>query len=59
MDDDSAYLVLEPCLGRNLYQNLKELGKVNEKIVREWIRQVCTAVEFMHRNDIIHRDIKP
>jgi serine/threonine protein kinase len=59
VDDDCAYLVLEPCLGRNLYQNLKDAGKVAEKTVKEWIRQVCTAVEFMHLNDIIHRDLKP
>ena len=23
VDEESAYLVLEPCLGKNLYQNLK------------------------------------
>lgn len=23
VDEDAAYLVLEPCLGKNLYQNLK------------------------------------
>jgi aurora kinase len=59
VDEESAYLVLEPCLGKNLYQNLKENGKMTEKVVREYIRQVCTAVEYMHKNDIIHRDLKP
>jgi len=32
---------------------------MSERVVRELIRQVCSAVEFMHKNDILHRDIKP
>lgn len=32
---------------------------MEEKTVKEYIRQVCTAVEYMHKNDIIHRDLKP
>jgi calcium-dependent protein kinase len=28
VDEDSAYLVLEPCLGRNLYENLMDLGTI-------------------------------
>jgi serine/threonine protein kinase len=35
------------------------MGKMPEKLARELIRQICTAVEFMHKNDIIHRDLKP
>lgn len=59
VDEDSAYLVMEPCLGKNLFQNLKEAGRMNETLVRELIRQVCTAVEYMHKNNVLHRDIKP
>ena len=59
VDETQVYLILEPCLGKNLYQNLKANGKMSEKTVKEYIRQVCTAVEYMHSNDIIHRDLKP
>lgn len=59
VDEDAAYLVLEPCLGKNLYHNLKEVGRFPEKTVRQYVRQICLGVEHMHKNDIIHRDLKP
>jgi aurora kinase len=27
--------------------------------VRKYIKDVCVAIDLMHRHDIIHRDIKP
>jgi serine/threonine protein kinase len=44
VDEDSAYLVLEPCLGGNLFNYLKKHEKVSEKLVKEWIKQICSAV---------------
>lgn len=50
---------MEPCLGKNLYSNLKEKGKIPEIKVKDWVKQICNAVQYLHKNDIIHRDIKP
>jgi len=34
-------------------------GRLPEEKVKKYIRQICTAVQFLHNNEIIHRDIKP
>lgn len=60
VDHQNVYLLLEPCLGNDLFKNLKERKTAYcEKEVREIIKQVSQAVEYMHKKDIIHRDIKP
>lgn len=57
-DAERIYLLLEPCLDGNLYKRLKEKA-LEEKEVRKQIKDVCSAVEYMHLRDVIHRDIKP
>lgn len=44
VDDDSAYLVMEPCLGKNLHEAIRDVGRVPEKTVIEWTRQILNAV---------------
>lgn len=43
----------------NLYHHLKLEGRFSEDKIRSIIKQVCQAVEYMHDNDILHRDLKP
>jgi aurora kinase len=59
VDSDNIYLLLEPCLGNDLYKKLKSAPEgLQEKEIAGILKQVCQAVEYMHQNDIIHRDIK-
>jgi serine/threonine protein kinase len=59
VEDDSAYLVMEACLDGNLYNYLRKHGPVSEAQAREWVRQLCIAAEYMHKHDVVHRDLKP
>lgn len=60
-DEGQIYLLLEPCLGGNLF---KAMGKsptnsLPEKDVRKYVKEISKAVEYLHRLNVIHRDIKP
>ena len=57
-DDNNFYLLLEACLHGNLYSKMKK-GPIEEKTVKKYVKEVCSAVEYLHKKDIIHRDIKP
>jgi serine/threonine protein kinase len=59
-DQENVYLLLEACLGGNLFEKVKAAeGGLAEKEVANTVREACRALDYMHSNDIIHRDIKP
>src|SRR5579875_1089661 len=53
------FIVMEYVEGRTLRDILKSEGRLPVRRAMEIIADVCTALEFSHRNGIIHRDIKP
>ena len=34
-------------------------GDVDEDVIADWFRQMCSAVDYIHANGVVHRDIKP
>lgn len=57
------FLFLEYCNGCNLYEYKtfyeQKYGKqLNELYVQKILRQLIQGLEYMHTNDVIHRDIK-
>lgn len=60
-DEDNFYLILQYCGKGQLYTLLKKEGRLNEKQTAQYMREIISAVEYLHSLDppIIHRDIKP
>lgn len=57
--DGLTYLVMELVEGESLRQIIKKRGPLTSPAASEIITQVCAALDEAHRQQIIHRDIKP
>lgn len=55
-DDHAYYLLSELCSGGTL---TVAIGQLSQDQRRRIYRQICGAVQYMHRVGIVHRDIKP
>lgn len=60
-DDKTLRIITEFCDQGDLQQFLdKRIGNLlEEKRIVEWFRQICSALEYLHGRNILHRDIKP
>lgn len=62
-DDDLFYIVMEYIQGGNLRTMLQNLRTQNKWVVLtesvEIVRQVCDALDYVHSQGVVHRDIKP
>ena len=53
------YIVMEYVEGRTLRDVLKAEGRLMPRRAEEIVADVCAALDFSHRNGIVHRDVKP
>jgi serine/threonine-protein kinase len=53
------YIVMEFVNGRTLKELLQAEGRLMPRRALEITAEICSALEFSHRHQIIHRDIKP
>jgi serine/threonine protein kinase len=57
-DRHNVYILLELCTNQSLMELLKCRKRLTEPETRFYMLQIIDAVEYLHRNNVIHRDLK-
>ncbi|ADM11231.1 Ser/Thr protein kinase Kin1-like protein [Encephalitozoon intestinalis ATCC 50506] len=52
------FLIFEYVKGRQLYDIIISNGPLKEKEGQRYFRQLLSAVDYIHKNSIVHRDLK-
>mmetsp|Transcript_6369 Transcript_6369/g.21874 ORF Transcript_6369/g.21874 Transcript_6369/m.21874 type:complete len:417 (+) Transcript_6369:714-1964(+) len=58
-DDRAVYMVMEHCSGGDLIANSKANPNLSEADIRVYFQDIVRLVGQCHRNNVLHRDIKP
>ncbi|KAI9764733.1 MAG: hypothetical protein M1835_007521 [Candelina submexicana] len=56
---DKYYIVTQLATGGELFDRICEYGKFTEKDASQTIRQVLDAVNYLHKNNVVHRGMSP
>lgn len=58
-DEEKFYLVFEKIIGGQLLRRIQEYKFFSEAAAAEIVREIASALQFMHGKGIAHRDLKP
>jgi serine/threonine protein kinase len=58
-DDFSLYLIMEFVNGGELFHHLKQAGKFSENRARFYAAELALALEYLHSQGVVYRDVKP
>ncbi|VUZ50410.1 unnamed protein product, partial [Hymenolepis diminuta] len=58
-DNKYVYMLLEACLGGEIWTVLRNRGNFDDNITRFIVASVLEAFTYLHTNHIIYRDLKP
>jgi len=56
---DYIFLVLELVTGGELFDRIVEKGNYTEKDATNIVKQILSAVQYLHSEGVVHRDLKP
>lgn len=54
-----CYIALELAKGGEIFDFIAETGRFSESTARFYFRRIIDGIEYMHKNGIFHRDVKP
>ena len=56
---ENIYIIIEElCSGGNINSNYKYIQKPKIKLIKKWIKEILTGLDYLHNNKLIHHDIK-
>jgi calcium-dependent protein kinase len=58
-DKKNFYIITEFCEGGELFDKIVEKGSFNEAEAADVMKQLLSAVNYIHQGSIVHRDLKP
>lgn len=58
-NEKKLYFALEYCPGGELFNLLQRKRQFSEDVARFYVSQIILALEHLHKNDIVYRDLKP
>lgn len=58
-DEKRIYIVTEICKGGELFDEILNRSKFDEKDAAIVMRQLLSAINYCHKKSIVHRDLKP
>ncbi|CAK1553970.1 unnamed protein product [Leptosia nina] len=58
-DKQSVILIMDFLWGGELFERLVQEDHIKETDVVVYVRQICEALQYIHRHNILHMDIKP
>ena len=59
LDNKNHYIIQELLTGGELYETIVKSHKFNEKKAAFIMKQILSALNYLHSKGIVHRDIKP
>ena len=58
-EESYMYLFIELCTKGNLNDYVLQMKKLSQITAFQFMRQIASALEYLHSKNILHRDIKP
>eukprot|EP01006_Ploeotia_vitrea_P028691 TRINITY_DN61331_c0_g1_i1.p1 TRINITY_DN61331_c0_g1~~TRINITY_DN61331_c0_g1_i1.p1 ORF type:complete len:474 (-),score=58.18 TRINITY_DN61331_c0_g1_i1:1184-2581(-) len=56
---DKLFLIMDYLAGGDAYYLLMQNDSFSEDVVRQWTAEIAMALEYLHKNNVIYRDLKP
>jgi serine/threonine protein kinase len=57
-DEEHLYFILELMEAGSLYKTMKRFGNFPEPLVGFYIAQALRGLDYLHKQNVLHRDIK-